>query len=94
MPIWQEPGVHSRHGAAWDRGRYPPGMLLGTIWELAIPALVALFAVALWLVKAPLRQNTALRLVLITSVVVTAAELMLGTLVFGVFLLSGGMANF
>jgi len=69
-------------------------MLYGTIWELAIPALVALVAVVLWLVQPPLRANTALRLVLITSVVVSAVELMLGTLVFGVFFLSGGMENF
>jgi hypothetical protein len=69
-------------------------MLLGTIWELLIPALVALVAVVLWLVRPALRQSTALRLVLITSVLVSAAELMLGALGFGAFHLSGGMENF
>jgi hypothetical protein len=86
--------AHRRRFGAAARGSYPRSMLLGTIWELAIPALVALVTVVLWLVQPPLRQNSPLRPVLITSVVVTAVDLMLGTLVFGVFFLSGGMENF
>lgn len=69
-------------------------MLMGTIREVAIPALVALVAVVLWIAAPDLRRNPALRAVLIVAAALTAAELMLGAIVFGVFYLSGGMENF
>ena len=69
-------------------------MLMGSIWELAIPALTAVGSTAIYVLVPELRRNVALRLILIAAVALTAIEIMIATLIFGVFFLSGGMANF
>lgn len=47
-------------------------MLFGTIWELALPALVALVTAVIWIAVPRLRRNAVLRLALIVSVCLTA----------------------
>jgi hypothetical protein len=69
-------------------------MLLGTIWEVAVPALVALGSIVAWLVAPRLRKNPGLRAVLVLSVALVAAEAVLGSLLFGFFFLSGGWESF
>jgi ATP/ADP translocase len=72
-------------------------MLGGPIWLLAIPPLVALVSVLVYVTVPRYRRHPALRGALIVSVGLTALEVMLGGLLFAFLVLwsaSGGMENF
>jgi hypothetical protein len=67
------------------------------LWLVAAPPLVAAIAIVAWWGAPQVRRNVGYRALLITSVSVTAVEVMLGALFFFVLVLfsrSGGMENF
>ena len=66
------------------------GVLFASVWELGLPVLVAVVSVGLWAAAPDLRMNRVLRIALITSVAVTAVEVMLIGLVLFVLYLAGG----
>jgi low affinity Fe/Cu permease len=68
--------------------------VIGLDWESLVPPIVAVAAVAVWVLFPRMRRNGLLRFALILSVAVTALEVMATVLIFGVFFLSGGMENF
>jgi 4-amino-4-deoxy-L-arabinose transferase-like glycosyltransferase len=52
-------------------------MLFRTEWELGVPALIAVVASALWIAAPRLRRSPALRVALIVSALLIAAEVVL-----------------
>jgi hypothetical protein len=69
-------------------------MLTGSIWELMLPLAILAGIGVLYLINPSIRTNRAARGVLLVSALVLAFEVTITVFVFGLFVLSGGMANF
>jgi len=80
-----------------DDGRLMQEIIGTPLWLVALPPLVAGFAMVAWWGAPQLRRSASYRALLITSVSLTAVEVMLAALFLFVLVLfsaSGGMENF